>query len=186
MKTSSYLDASNYRGITLSSCLGKLFCHVINNRISSELERRNFLNPEQTGFRKYHRTSDHLYVLKTIIDKYVLGSKNSSKIFACFIDLKKAFDTVWHDGLFLKLQKAGICVKVYNIIKSMYSCSHSRIKCKNIMSDPVEITKGVYQGNVFSPLLFNVFINDIGDNFSVRDVPVLHDSNVSHLLYADD
>ena len=185
-KHGSHLDASNYRGITLSSCLGKLFCHIINNRISSELERRNFLNPEQTGFRKNHRTSDHLYVLKTIIDKYVLGSKNGSKIFACFIDLKKAFDTVWHDGLFLKLQKAGICGKVYNIIKSMYSCSHSRIKCKNTMSDPIEITKGVHQGNVLSPLLFNVFINDIGDNFSVRDVPVIHNSNVSHLLYADD
>ena len=83
------------------------------------------------------------------------------------------------------------CHKVYKELKtmknaSMYSCSHSRIKCKNTMSDPIEITKGVHQGNVLSPLLFNVFINDIGDNFSVRDVPVLHNSNVSHLLYADD
>ena len=60
-----------------------------------------------------------MFVLRTIIDKYVLNSKNGSKLFACFIDLKKAFDTVWHAGLFLKLQKAGICGKIYNVIKSM-------------------------------------------------------------------
>ena len=55
-------------------------------------------------------------MLKTIVDKYVLNSRNGSKLFPCFIDLKKAFDTVWHDRLFLKLQKACICGKIYNII----------------------------------------------------------------------
>ena len=64
-KHGSHLDASNFRGITLNSCLGKLFCHIIDNRISSELERRIFLNPEQTGFRKNHRTSDHVHVLNS-------------------------------------------------------------------------------------------------------------------------
>ena len=54
------------------------------------------------------------------------------------------------------------------------------------MSDPIDITKGVHQGNVLSPLLFNVFINDIGDAFTENDVPVLQSSSVSHLLYADD
>ncbi|MCU7801324.1 MAG: hypothetical protein KZQ70_14625 [gamma proteobacterium symbiont of Lucinoma myriamae] len=124
--------------------------------------------------------------MKTIIDKYVLNSKNGSKLFACFIDMKKAFDTVWHDGLFLKLQKAGICGKVYNIIKSMYNCSHSRIKCKHVMSGPIEVTKGVHQGNVLSPLLFNVFINDVGDEMMNTHAPILHESKSSHLLYADD
>ena len=98
------LDTNNYRGITLSRCLGKLFCHIINERIGKELENKNFIKPEQTGFRKNHRTSDHIFVLKTIVDKYVLNSRKGDKLFACFIDLKKAFDTVWHDGLFLKLQ----------------------------------------------------------------------------------
>lgn len=185
-KHGSRLDVNNYRGITISSCLGKLFCHIINDRISKELESKCFIKPEQAGFRKNHRTSDHIFVLKTIIDKYVLNSKNGSKLFACFIDLKKAFDTVWHDGLFLKLQKAGICGKIYNIIKSMYNCSQSRVKCKHFMSDPIEITKGVHQGNVLSPLLFNIFINDLGDDMVDTDAPMLHDSKISHLMYADD
>ena len=60
------------------------------------------------------------------------------------------------------------------------------VKCRRFLSDPIDITKGVHQGNVLSPMLFNIFINDVGDTFSENDVPVLHNSKVSHLLYADD
>ena len=143
-KNGSQFDPNNYRGITLNSCFGKLFCHVLNNRITSELETMSFLKQEQAGFRKNHRTSDHIFILRTIVDKYVLNSKNGSKLFACFIDLKKAFDTVWHDGLFLKLQKAGINGKLYNVIKSMYDNCHSRVKCKRFLSDPINIINGVH------------------------------------------
>ena len=94
-------------------------------------------------------------MLRTVIDKYVLNAKSGSKLYACFIDLRKAFDTVWHDGLLLKLQKAGISGKIYNVIKSMYNSSHSRVKSKHTMSEHIEITQGVHQGRVLSPVLFD-------------------------------
>ena len=115
-----------------------------------------------------------------------MNSRKGDKLFACFIDLKKAFDTVWHDGLFLKLQKAGICGKIYQVIKSMYDGSQAKVKCNQFMSDLIDITKGVHQGNVLSPLLFNIFINDLGDNLIDTETPVLYDSKINHLLYADD
>ena len=124
--------------------------------------------------------------MKTIIDKYVFNSTKGGKIYACFIDLRKAFDTVWHDGLLLKLQKAGINGNMYNLIKSMYQGSVSRVKCKQSLSDPINIMQGVHQVNILSPLLFNIFMNDIGDSLQFDDVPLLHDYKLNHLLYADD
>ena len=185
-KQGSYTDPNNYRGITLSSCLGKLFCHVLNARISKYLENNNLLAREQAGFRNASRTADNIFVIKTIVDKYVRTEGKGKKLFACFIDLKKAFDTVWHEGLLLKLQKVGINGQLYKIIKSMYQNTFSRVKCKHNMTGPIRITQGVHQGNVLSPVLFNLFINDIGNNFNIDDSPLLDGLPVSHLLYADD
>ena len=70
---------------------------------------------------------------------------------------------------------------MYTVMKSMYYDCRSRIKCKYFLSDPISIAKGVHQGNVLSPLLFNVFINDICDAFSEIDVSVLHNSKISSL-----
>ena len=87
-----------------------------------------------------------------------------NQLYACFIDLSKAFDTVWHEGLLLKLQRAGINGKIYNPIKSMYHGCFSHVKCKGILTEPISVKQGVHQGSVLSPLHFNIFINDIGDN----------------------
>ena len=67
----------------------------------------------------------------------------------------------------------------------MYRGSFSPIKCKNLMKQPIMISQGVHQSNVLSTLLSNIFINDIGDEMCVNDVSILHDTRVSHLLYAD-
>ena len=72
-------DPNNYCGITLNSCLVKLFCHVLNERISKYLEEKSFIGREQAGFRKNHRTSDQIFILKTIIDKYIHKSGKGNK-----------------------------------------------------------------------------------------------------------
>ena len=80
----------NYRGITLLSCVGKLFTAVLNERIVSFLDANGLLGEEQAGFRANYSTVDHVYTLHAIIDWYLKVKKR--RVYCAFIDYKKAFD----------------------------------------------------------------------------------------------
>ena len=155
-------DPNNYRGISLISCLPKLFNAVLNERLIKLME--NTISNTQFGFRKNHRTSDSIFVLKSLINKYL--HKNKNKIYACFVDLKKAFDSVWRKALLYKLYKAGAGKKIFNIIKGQYEETKSAFKHQEWHSEYFEITQGVKQGDSLSPTLFNLFINDLDAEFS--------------------
>ena len=111
-------DASDYRGITLNSCLGKLFCTILYNRLAPLLENKNILCKEQAGFRQNHRTTDYIFLLRTIIKKYT--SRNYI-LFSCFVDFTKAFDSIWRRALIEKLSKIGINGPFLQVIKSIYN-----------------------------------------------------------------
>lgn len=138
----------NYRGIAINSCIGKLFNTVLNNRLDKYLIDNNLINKCQIGFSKKARTSDHIFVLKTLIDKYI--NRKGGKLFACFIDLRKAFDTVIHAGIRYKLIKYGISGKFYSIIKDMELC----VRINNKITPTFKSFVGVKQGEVLSPNLF--------------------------------
>ena len=101
-------DPSNYRGITITSCLGKLFSIILNNRLTTFLDNENVMNKYQIGFKKDCRTSDHAFVLKSIINSHNKIRKNgkvinkSQPLYMCFVDLAKAFDTFGGMGYFTK------------------------------------------------------------------------------------
>ena len=86
-------------------CLGKLFTKTLNNRLQSKLESENKYSKYQAGFRKDYRTSDNVYILSQIIKYY---KTNKQKLFTCFIDFKKAFDTVSGPALFIKMAEMKI------------------------------------------------------------------------------
>ena len=91
----------------------------MNNRLNEYLSKNNGIDKSQIGFQKKARTSDPMLVLRTLTEKYT--KQNNTKLFTCFIDFKKAFDSVLHRALFLKLQKLGISGLFYNVIKNMYA-----------------------------------------------------------------
>ena len=91
-------DICNYRGISILNCLAKLYSSILNKRLVKHYE--NKFSSHQFGFRSNHRTSDSIFILKTLVTKYL--KKNKKKLFACFVDLRGAFDSVWHNGLLYK------------------------------------------------------------------------------------
>ena len=158
-KSRDPLPPENCRGITVLSCLGKLFTKLINTRILDYLESNDILSSSQFGFRQNCRTSDNLFILSTLIDKYVKTGK--STLYTCFIDFKQAFDRVWHEGLFLKLLRTGVNGNIYNVIKSMYANFDLQVKIDDQLSPKFSSVQGVRQDDNLSPTLFNVFLNDL-------------------------
>ena len=81
-KSAGRSDPSNYRGICVSSCLGKLFCSILNQRLLEYVTTNHILHKSQIGFMPNNRTADHVFTLRTLIDKYV--HNHNGKIYACF------------------------------------------------------------------------------------------------------
>jgi len=175
----------NYRGISIISCLGKLFSSILNSRLVKYAEHNNLFQPHQAGFRQNFRTTDNLFVLSTLVSKYL--NKNR-QLYACFIDFSKAFDSVWRNGLLFKLSKLGIGGKFLKVIEGMYSKTINCVKSKNGLTETFVTNCGVRQGCNLSPTLFNLFLSDIVSQFDGASCnpPLMHSKTVPCLLYADD
>jgi hypothetical protein len=183
-KANDTSDASNYRGITINSCIGKVFNTVLNKRLDTFLMNNNIIHDTQIGSRKKARTADHLFVLKTLIDNYFNKGK---KLFACFIDLKKAFDTVSRACLLTKLHDIDVGGIFLKTLESMFSNDQLCVRVGHQITPFFKSNIGVRQGDPLSANLFNIFLNGIPTLFDNTCSPVqLGNRLLSCLLYADD
>ena len=123
-KVGDKLDINNYRGISLQNCIAKLFSAAINCRIVTYYEDKFAM--QQFGFRVNHRTTDSIFILKFLLIKYL--TKRKTKVYSCFIDLRRAFATVWHAGLLYRLKKDNVGGKY---LKSLKICTISVNFCQN-------------------------------------------------------
>ena len=183
-KTGNTMDPNNYRGLTINSCIAKVFNTIMNNRLTKYLEENDIISNKQIGFRKNARTSDHIFVINTLFRKL---SSIKKTMYVCFIDFQKAYDSVWRDALMLKLLRIGVKGNFFGVIKDMYAQCEACIKSEGTLSPLFSCETGVKQGDVMSPNLFNVYINDLPDIFNGdTDSPALDTHAVHCLLYADD
>ena len=107
-------DPNNYRGISVSSCLGKLFTLIMNERLIKFLDDKIILSDCQIGFKRNYRTSDHIFILNTVLNSYFSIGK---RVYACFVDFPKIYDSVWRVGLLYKLILNGLSTKFIHLIK---------------------------------------------------------------------
>ena len=177
-------DPNNYRAITVSDALSKVFAIMLNARIEKWTRENEVICKEQIGFEKKARPSDHLLVIKTLIDTY---TNTGQKLFACFVDFQKAFDSVWRTGLFYQLIKYGMNLKIIKILKDMYDKTSICLKLNGKLTHSFKTYRGVRQGCNLSPKLFNILINDIPKIFDDSCKPVkLGSVKLNCLMYADD
>ena len=133
---------------------GKLLEKVIYKRIFSFAQSQNIINPNQFGFRQSHSTSHAVNHSVKIIDDALRKKKH---VLGIFIDLSKAFDTIDHDTLLVKLNRYGIRSNALNLIKSYLSrrTQYTEVLCEK--SDSLTVEYGVPQGSVLGPLLFLLY-----------------------------
>lgn len=186
-------DPSNYRPITLLSCLGKLFTCILNNRLSKYMEDNKLMSEIQSGFRKQYSTVDNIFILYALLE---FCKSKKTKLYCCFVDFTKAFDNIWRIGLWGKLLKSGIEGKILNVIKNMYADVKSCILVNGATSGYFKCEKGVRQGENLSPLLFSIYLNDVettlfnddcnGININISDDTTELMLKLLAIFYADD
>lgn len=167
----SLLD--NYRPISRLSVLAKLFESLINEQLKYFLTENSILNPMQSGFRQGHST---VTAVTAVTNDILNALDNKKSCAAIFIDLSKAFDTVDHDLLLKRLQRIGFSDTVLRWFSNYLSDRTQCIVIDNYTSTSLEVTMGVPQGSVLGPILFSLYLNDLGRDLKAAKVH----------LYADD
>jgi exonuclease III len=175
-------DPDNYRGISLISCLGKLYLSVWATRLTTHFE--GILGDEQGGFRPGRSCADQIF---TLYETLSMRRREGKETFLLFVDFRKAFDTVWHKGLWQQLWKNGVKGKAWRIIRSLYREIQTSVLVDGECSRYVPSLQGVRQGCPLSPTLFGIFIEELAVRLSKVSGGVCVGAQLLRtLLYADD
>lgn len=172
-----------YRMISLMSHVLKLFLNIIQNRVRPKCDEQ--LGDSQFGFRSGVGTREALFALNVLVQKC---RDMQTDVLMCFIDYEKAFDRVKHQHLLRLLTDIGLDGKDVRIIRNLYENQVATIRVENEETEEIKICRGVRQGCVMSPLLFNIYSEAVmSEALEGLEAGVkINGTVVNNLRYADD
>ena len=172
-KCESPMLLNNYRPVSVLPVFSKILERLMYNRLLSFINKHNLLYKLQFGFREKHGTDTALIIL---IDKIMSAINEDEIVLGVFLDLSKAFDTVNHKILLMKMYKYGIRGVALSWFESYLSNRNQYVSFSNHNSESMLISCGVPQGSILGPLLFLLYVNDMPNVSSV----------LFTILFADD
>ena len=172
-----------YRTISLISHSSKVMLEIILNRLKPQAEET--IAEEQAGFRAGRSTTEQIFNLRILCEKYLQHQQN---LYHVFIDFKKAFDRVWHAALWATMQKYNISANLVRTTKQLYDKATSAVQMNGSIGEWFRTTVAVRQGCLLSPTLFNIFLEQImSDALEEHDGKVsIGGRNIANLRFADD
>ena len=170
-------DIDNYRGIPMFPVITKIFEMILLKRLEDLARSTSYFLPLQFGFKMSVGCLEASFVISESVNHKL---EHSNKVFSCFLDVKKAFDTVWLDGLlFTLLNDLGVCGKMWLILKDLYTEVQGFVTYGGSTPGLFSIDQGSGQGRIVAPFLYKVFANDNQEtinndpfSLSIENIPV--------------
>jgi hypothetical protein len=174
-------ECDNYRAITISPLISKLFEYSILNKFDSLL-----LSSElQFGFKRNSSCSHAIFLLRQVTEYFL---NHGSNVFMGALDASKAFDRVNHVKLFNILLDRGLSGRLITVIYDWYGKTFASVKWNGTCSNPISIKSGIRQGGIISPFLFNIYFDVVFDALRSSDFGchLPRSMYVGYIAYADD
>ena len=182
----------NYRPIAAGNTLGKLFSHCILHGLEGWATQNQILSTLQRGFRSHRGCEDCILALTCILRAHKSVGPHNDELgttHLCFVDFAGAYDSVDHSRLLSKLEHIGVRGPVLEIIKNTLQGQSTKGRTVDGDTPEIQVTRGLPQGHVLSPMLFSLFVNDLLLQLQQADIrrPTGTDlARTPALAYADD
>ena len=157
-KKRNAINCEDHRTISLLTHASKILLRIITKRLQTKAETDKCLGEEQYGFRKGRGTRDAVAALRVIAERSI---QHGQDIYICFVDYEKAFDRVDWKKLMRILRRIGVDWRERRLIGNLYMGQRVKIRIDGEFSEPATIGRGVRQGCPLSPILFNIYIEEI-------------------------